>query len=169
MIVPNPDTIVGLGDVATDFVLQLTMFGLVLVASLLYWDIKGGILVGIAIVSVLHWTISHEWPAHIAEWPVFHNHQYIQPNVMWENPDKVPILWTAVGAFLLICVFDISGVIFGLATLAGLITEGDGHGAYYQDLERDGRQCLHSMLPLLQNRPIHLSPPTNLFMKIPLI
>jgi adenine/guanine/hypoxanthine permease len=126
LIVPNEDTIVGLGDVLGDLSLQLTICGLILVASLLYWDVKGGILLGIAVVAVLQWTISSSWPSDIAEVPIFHHNNYIVLSSLID-PDKAVILWTAVGAFLLICVFDISGVVFGLATLGGLIREGDGH------------------------------------------
>jgi adenine/guanine/hypoxanthine permease len=125
LIVPNEDTIVGLGDVLGDLTLQLTMFGLILVASFIYWDVKGGILLGIALVAVLQWAITSSWPAHVAEVPIFHHNNYIVPSCLID-PDKAVILWTAVGAFLLICVFDISGVVFGLATLGGLIREGDG-------------------------------------------
>jgi adenine/guanine/hypoxanthine permease len=126
LIVPDEDTIVGLGDVLGDVTLHLTMFGLILVASLIYWDVKGGILLGIALVAILQWAISSSWPTNIADVPIFHHNHYIVPSSLID-PDKAVILWTAVGAFLLICVFDVSGVVFGLATLGGLIREGDGH------------------------------------------
>jgi adenine/guanine/hypoxanthine permease len=126
LIVPDDDTIVGLGNVLGDATLQLTMLGLILVASLIYWDVKGGILIGIALVAILQWTITSSWPTDIADIPIFNNNNYIAPSSL-VDPDKAIILWTAVGAFLLICVFDISGVVFGLATLGGLIREGDGH------------------------------------------
>jgi AGZA family xanthine/uracil permease-like MFS transporter len=118
LIVPDEKTIVGLGDL-TNSPLQLTLFGLILVASLLYWDVKGGILLGIAVVSVMEWCFSQSWPTKIATLPEFHNNHYIVPTVLFG--ENAPILWTAVGAFLLICTFDISGVVFGLATLGGLI------------------------------------------------
>jgi AGZA family xanthine/uracil permease-like MFS transporter len=120
LIVPNTDTIVGLGNVASDSKLWLTILGMILVASLLYHNVKGGILIGIAVVAVLQWGTTNTWPTDILDIPMFHHHQYIHLDVMID-PTKAPVLWTAVGAFLLICVFDISGVIFGLATLGGLI------------------------------------------------
>lgn len=124
LVVPSEDTLVGLGDM-TDITLQLTMVGVLLVATLIYWDIKGGILIGIAVIAIIQWWISSDWPTKIANLPVFNNNNYIEPSVMWDA-EKAPLLWTAVGVFLLICVFDISGVMFGLATLGGLIRQ-DGH------------------------------------------
>jgi AGZA family xanthine/uracil permease-like MFS transporter len=124
LIVPSTDTLIGLGDMS-DLQLQLTMVGLILVATLIYWDVKGGILIGIAVMAVAQWWIDADWPTDIAHLPVFNNNNYITPSVMWD-PAKAPLLWTAVGVFLLICVFDISGVLFGLATLGGLIRQ-DGH------------------------------------------
>jgi adenine/guanine/hypoxanthine permease len=124
LVVPNDDTLVGLGDM-TSLTLQLTMAGMLLVATLIYWDIKGGILIGIAVIAVAQWWIDSDWPTEIAQLPVFNNNAYINPSVMWDS-EKAPLLWTAVGVFLLICVFDISGVMFGLATLGGLIRQ-DGH------------------------------------------
>jgi adenine/guanine/hypoxanthine permease len=126
MVVPDEDTIVGLGNVLGDVSLHLTMCGLILTSSLIYWDVKGGILLGIALVAVLQWTISDSWPTDIVNVPIFHHNNYIMPSALID-PDKAMILWTAVGAFLLICIFDISGVVFGLATLGGLIKEDDGH------------------------------------------
>lgn len=125
LVVPNDDTIVGLGNVVGDPKLWLTMVGMLLVASLLYHDVKGGILIGIAVVAVLQWGLTDSWPTDLVDLPIFHNRGYIHPEVMID-PAKAAVLWTAVGAFLLICVFDISGVIFGLATLGGLIEVGTG-------------------------------------------
>ena len=39
---------------------------------------------------------------------------------------KAHVLYPAVGAFVLICIFDISGVMFGLATLGGIVDESTG-------------------------------------------
>mmetsp|Transcript_51476 Transcript_51476/g.124284 ORF Transcript_51476/g.124284 Transcript_51476/m.124284 type:complete len:488 (-) Transcript_51476:99-1562(-) len=124
LIVPKDDTLIGLGDMS-DLALQLTMVGMLLVGTLIYWDVKGGILIGIAVIAVAQWWIDSDWPTEIAHYPVFNNNNYITPSVMWDS-EKAPLLWTAVGVFLLICVFDISGVLFGLATLGGLIRH-DGH------------------------------------------
>jgi AGZA family xanthine/uracil permease-like MFS transporter len=132
-IVPSEDTIIGLGD-TSDPMLQLTLAGLIVVATLIYWDIKGGILIGIAIISLVQWISTNSFPAQIVQLPSIANNSYIHPSVMFDASDteKLVVLWTAVGAFLLICVFDISGVVFGLATLGGLIdTEGQIPGSIW--------------------------------------
>jgi AGZA family xanthine/uracil permease-like MFS transporter len=126
LIIPNVDTIVGLGPVTEDLVLQLTLLGVILVGTLIYHDIKGGILIGIGIIAILQWTITSTWPNQIFELPSIVNNNYIHLDVMID-PKQAVVLWTAVGAFLLICVFDISGVMFGLATLSGLIEENTGN------------------------------------------
>jgi len=126
LIVANDDTLVGLGDITEDIQLQLTIFGVILVGTLVYHDIKGGILIGIAVVALLLWTITSSFPTQIADLPVFRNEHFIQLELMFD-PSKAAVLWTAVGCFLLICVFDISGVMFGLSTMGGLIEEDTGH------------------------------------------
>lgn len=54
IVVANPDTIVALGAVSSIEVM-LALLGVVLIAGLEYRGIKGGILIGILIVSVIGW------------------------------------------------------------------------------------------------------------------
>jgi len=126
LIVANDDTLVGLGDVTGDIRLQLAIFGVMLVGTLVYHDTKGGILIGIVVVALLQWTITSSFPTQIIELPILRNNHFLQLEVMFD-PSRAAVLWTAVGCFLLICVFDMSGVMFGLATLGGLIEEDTGH------------------------------------------
>eukprot|EP00751_Fragilariopsis_kerguelensis_P018101 CAMPEP_0170841394 /NCGR_PEP_ID=MMETSP0734-20130129/5151_1 /TAXON_ID=186038 /ORGANISM="Fragilariopsis kerguelensis, Strain L26-C5" /LENGTH=498 /DNA_ID=CAMNT_0011209393 /DNA_START=267 /DNA_END=1763 /DNA_ORIENTATION=- len=127
LIVPNDQTMIGLGPVTTDIELQLTMVGLLLVGTLLYWNVKGGILIGMGVIAIIQWTVTTTWPTQLIELPTIQNNNYIQFDVMFD-PSKAVVLWTAVGCFLLICVFDISGTVFGLATLqGGLIDSETGH------------------------------------------
>jgi len=85
LIVANDDTLVGLGDVTGDILLQLTLFGVMLVGTLVYHDIKGGILIGIVIVTLLQWKIESSFPTEIVDLPIFRNNDFIQPEVMFDS------------------------------------------------------------------------------------
>jgi AGZA family xanthine/uracil permease-like MFS transporter len=120
LIVANPKTLVELGDVFNDRTLQLFLVGILMVASLLYHDVKGSILIGIAFLTLVDWTINNSWPSAVAEVPKFHPNDYLSNLLVIFDPAKASTLLVAVGAFVLICIFDISGVLYGLATLGGL-------------------------------------------------
>jgi AGZA family xanthine/uracil permease-like MFS transporter len=125
LIVANPKTLVELGDVFGDTTLQLCLMGILMVASLLYHDVKGAILIGITTLTFIDWTMHQSWPSVIAQVPHYNPNDYLSDVFVIFDPSKALTLLTAVGAFLLICIFDISGVLFGLATLAGLRDEND--------------------------------------------
>ena len=63
LVVGNDKTLVGLGDL-TDDRLQLAMFGVVLIGSLVYHDVKGGILVGITTLTLISWYMEGGVPSH---------------------------------------------------------------------------------------------------------
>jgi AGZA family xanthine/uracil permease-like MFS transporter len=121
-IVSNEKTLVELGDVLGDPELLICLGGLLLVGSLFYHDIKGAILIGITVLTFIIWTMRDDWPQQIVQIPVLPDVQYWDPLVIFDS-DKSSVLFPAMGAFVLICVFDISGVMFGLATLGGIIKE----------------------------------------------
>jgi AGZA family xanthine/uracil permease-like MFS transporter len=124
LIVSNPKTLVELGDV-TDVELQLSCIGILLVANLLYHNVKGAILLGIAILTVVSWTISSSWPTSIFQVPEYVPKDYWRPLSIFDL-SQASVTVPAIMSFLLICIFDISGVMFGLATLAGLADEETG-------------------------------------------
>lgn len=121
-IVANPKTLVELGDVWEDPELMICLGGILLVASLLYHNVKGAILIGIAFLTVLIWTIRHSWPETIFQIPELPASEYWEPMILFDL-SKASVLYPAVGAFVLICIFDISGVMFGLATMGGIIKD----------------------------------------------
>lgn len=125
LIVANPKTIVGLGDFWADTSLQLCFAGVVFVASLVYHDVKGAILVGIATLTFLHWVVMASWPSKVFEFPVYQPNDYWAPWVIFDW-NKSAVLYPALGSLVLICIFDISGVIFGLSTLGGIINAATG-------------------------------------------
>lgn len=123
LVVPNTDTLVTLGDFS-DYHIWLALLGLVLTGSMLFHQVKGGVLAGIVLITVVVWVVDQDGPAHIAEVPHL---QYgvtrnidLRPSVL--TADMLPPLL----AFLFVGLFDISGVMFGLSSLAKIMEE-DGH------------------------------------------
>lgn len=131
LIVASPKTLVELGDVTGDLSLMLCLFGILLVASLLYHDIKGSILIGITVLTLITWVVENSWPDSIFQWPAFHQHHFLKPIAIFDA-SKAAVFVPAIASFVLICIFDISGVIYGLATLGGLISpEGEIPGSFW--------------------------------------
>jgi adenine/guanine/hypoxanthine permease len=126
MIVANPKTLVQLGDVGVDADLQLCLLGILLLTTLLHHEVNGAILLAIGAMTILSWTVHGDWPDRVFQWPVVDD-LYWSPQVLWDWPLS-NITWPAMGAFALICIFDISGVLFGLTTLAGLRGRQDHDG-----------------------------------------
>jgi adenine/guanine/hypoxanthine permease len=111
LIVPNEKTLVQLGDVAGNSEVQLTLGGVILVASLLHHDIKGAILIGIALLTIVEWWWHGTWPQQWVEVPVFnisHAQENWDPMVVFDM-DQASVLYPAIGSFVLIAIFDISG------------------------------------------------------------
>jgi AGZA family xanthine/uracil permease-like MFS transporter len=109
LIVANPKTLVELGDVWGDADLQLSLAGILLVASLLYHDIKGAILIGIALLTFIDWALNNSWPETIFQVPAYHSNDYWDPLIVFDM-SKASVFFPAISAFVLICIFDISGV-----------------------------------------------------------
>ena len=121
-ILSDENTLVKLGDVWGDPELLVCLGGILLLGSLLYHDIKGAILIGIAGLTFIIWTMRDAWPQQIFQVPELPDANYWDPMIIFDFANA-PVLYPAVGAFVLICIFDISGVMFGLATLGGIIKD----------------------------------------------
>lgn len=123
IVVPNEQTIVGLGDIHSHLI-WLSILGLVLIGSLLFHQVRGGILIGIFVMTIIDWAINNRFPSHFAQIPDLTT---IDPSafINFSNFD-LSRCSTAILAFLFIGVIDVSGVVFGMASLAKL-TDEDGH------------------------------------------
>ena len=132
LIVANPKTLVELGNVFGSTDIQLSLVGILLVASLLYHDVKGAILIGITCLTMIAWIMNQSWPTAIFDVPKFHANDYCHPLVILDI-ERISAFGPAIGAFALICIFDISGVMFGLATLGNIIdpTTGEISGSIW--------------------------------------
>ena len=122
LVVPNEQTIVGLGDIHSPDIL-LSIFGLVLIGSLLFHQVRGGILIGILAMTLIDWTMKGHFPAQVVQLPDLNIN--VTNYISFSDFDPARCM-TGILAFLFIGVIDVSGVIFGMASLADL-TEADGH------------------------------------------
>mmetsp|Transcript_1102 Transcript_1102/g.2180 ORF Transcript_1102/g.2180 Transcript_1102/m.2180 type:complete len:463 (-) Transcript_1102:13-1401(-) len=120
MIQSNPKTLVELGPVWSDSELQLFLIGILLVGSLLHHDVKGSILIGIFALTLIEWFFKGSFPTQIFQLPHYNSNDFLDPSVLWDL-SMASVIYPAIGCFVLICIFDISGVIFGLASLGGIM------------------------------------------------
>jgi xanthine/uracil/vitamin C permease (AzgA family) len=122
LVVPNEQTIVGLGDIHSPQI-WLSIFGLVLIGSLLFHQVRGGILIGIFAMTVIDWIMKGHVPHQVMQFPDLRINMSDFIQLEHFNPGRC---LTGILAFLFIGVIDVSGVIFGMASLANL-TDSDGH------------------------------------------
>ncbi len=120
LVVENKETIVGLGSLS-NYQIWLSLFGLLLIGSLLFHQIEGGILIGIAVMTFLTWVMEDKFPTSYVQFPNFSSidaSKFIDfTSFDWNQ--AVPGLL----AFLFIGLIDVSGVIFGMASLAGIVQD----------------------------------------------
>jgi xanthine/uracil/vitamin C permease (AzgA family) len=64
--------------------------------------------------------MNQSWPDQVFQVPILHTYDYLDPTVVFDL-SRAPVFVPAIFSFVLICIFDISGVMFGLATLAGIM------------------------------------------------
>lgn len=83
---------------------------------------KGGVLAGIVLITLTVWAADGSGPTAIAHFP--HLQYGVTRNLDFSNLTRDMILPTL--AFLFVGIFDVSGVMFGLASLARLVDQ-DGH------------------------------------------
>ena len=121
LIVADEKTLVTMGNLS-NWSIQVSLMGIILVASLLYHNVQGAILVGITILTLIFWTVDKSFPKSLVEAPRWDGELYIDLSVLWQW-DRAGTIYTAISAFLFICMFDVSGVMFGLSTLAGLMQD----------------------------------------------
>jgi AGZA family xanthine/uracil permease-like MFS transporter len=117
LVVQDPLALVKIGDLTSTPVI-LFLLGLLIIATLQHHEIKGGILIGILVVTFISWFMDGGWPTEFASLPVVQD-SFMKVNLTWVTPKMIP----AIFAFLAIQVFDVSGCMFGVAQLANLVNE----------------------------------------------
>mmetsp|Transcript_14561 Transcript_14561/g.26122 ORF Transcript_14561/g.26122 Transcript_14561/m.26122 type:complete len:510 (-) Transcript_14561:32-1561(-) len=122
VVAAGDDSLVKLGPL--DRVeLWISLAGLMLLATLAHHRVQGGVVIGIFVVTGVVWAMDGTYPESWFQFPR-------ESAPIWEAATQFRLVLNSVqkyapgiGAFLLVGVFDVSGVMFGLAVLAGLDQE----------------------------------------------
>ncbi|KAG5176086.1 xanthine/uracil/vitamin C permease [Tribonema minus] len=109
------ESLVALGDLS-DWKIWLVMSGLLLIGTLTYHQIEGGILIGIMVCTLTYFSVTGEWPKNFVEVPRIES--AFSENVDLSSLDSGCIM--PIFAFVFVALFDISGVMYGLGSLAKL-------------------------------------------------
>ena len=118
IVMPNEDTMVGLGDL-TDPVTLLTLVGLLITLALMAWNVKGALFLGMLITGVIGFftgMLEYGGVASLPPAPVFFD---IDITGVFTHG-----LYTVVFAFLLVTIFDTTGTMIGVAEQAGFMKNG---------------------------------------------
>jgi AGZA family xanthine/uracil permease-like MFS transporter len=121
LVVADQQSLVTLGSLESTDV-RLCFAGLLLTGSLVYHKIQGSILIGICVIAIAAWWIEGDFPSSLIWVPTLE--QPMSKHVSFEALSD-PTCWQVTISFLFVAIFDISGVLFGMSSLAGL-TRSDG-------------------------------------------
>lgn len=119
LVVPNEETLVALGNVASVYVL-LGVATTLMIAVLTVHQVQGAMLIGVVISSLISWVFGlHPLPESIVEVPTLDGTllhlNFTEYGARWR--ETVPITL----AFLFVALFDTAGVQFGAGLQAGLV------------------------------------------------
>jgi len=121
VVVPNPGTIVGLGNPKSPEV-WLTLLSTILMGSLIVWRIKGAILIGIAVTAGIavplgliryHGVVS--LPPSLA--PTFFKFNFLD---MFKDPEIITVIFV----FFFLDLFDTVGTLIGVSEYGGFMRDG---------------------------------------------
>jgi len=118
VVVRDPDNFLRLGDLSNKRV-WLCFFGLVLVSSLLYHQVRGALFFSVFLLTLICWVFIGNWPQHFVDWPI-----PIPPADTFLN--AFPQRWGAITAVLgmvSVMLFDAAGSLHGMARLANLVRQ----------------------------------------------
>ncbi len=120
IVVDNPATLVGLGDLKQTGPL-LAILGFFVIAVLDALRVKGSILIGILVVTVLSWVLGVSEFRGVVSMPPSILPTFLQLDIMGALHGG---LLHVILVFVLVEVFDATGTLIGVAKRAGLIQEG---------------------------------------------
>ena len=122
VVAAGDDSLVKLGPM-NNVNVWISLGGLMLLATLSHHRITGGVALGIMLVTLVVWAMNGSWPSSFAQLPR-------ESGPTWEYATRFGLLLgdlgsyvPGIGAFLMVGIFDVSGVMFGLAVLGGLDRE----------------------------------------------
>merc|ERR1739848_554063 len=126
IIVANEDTFVMLGPFFSNWHALLVIGELMLIATLMHHGIQVGLFVGIIAGTITCWAIEHSWPTGVVSIPE------IIP--YFQLPDLSKLEWadaTNIIPYLLVLIFDVGGVMFGLGNVAGIVKNNHLEGSVW--------------------------------------
>lgn len=123
IVVANPATYVGLGDVTQSGTL-LAIFGFLLIATLDTLKVRGAILIGIMVVTVLAMFTGDAHFAGIVSAPPSIAPTFMQLDIMGALSHGII---QVILVMVLVEVFDATGTLIGVSKRAGLLAEGPTH------------------------------------------
>ena len=119
IVVDNPATLVGLGDIKSPAVL-LSLLGFFIIVALDHFRVRGAIIISILVLTVLSIIFGlSEFKGIVGEIPS------IAPTLMQMNFKDLftPALLSVIFVFFLVDLFDSTGTMIGVAHRAGLLNE----------------------------------------------
>ena len=119
IVVGNPATLVSLGDV-TSFEPIACMIGFVIIAALTARKVKGAVIIGILVATVLGWALGNVEFKGIVSMPPSPAPVFMQLDIA--GALQLSMI-TAILSMLIVDVFDTAGTLIGVATRANLLTK----------------------------------------------
>ncbi|WP_305856118.1 NCS2 family permease [Balneatrix alpica] len=119
IVVDNPATLVGLGDVSSPSVL-LTALGFVLIVALAHYRVPGSVMIGILVVTAIGIMLGEAQLAGVMSMPPSVAPTFMQMDIAGAlNIGMLSIIF----AFLFVDLFDTAGTLVGVSQRAGLLDE----------------------------------------------
>jgi len=113
MVVRSDEGLIGPGDFTHSVQIWMTLAGIMMLTLLSAWQVKGGALITMVVLTLIDWGFVSHWPQ-MTLLP-FRLPPLVMPAVA---PLSSPGFWSEVVAMTLMLVFDSMGCIFGLGRLA---------------------------------------------------
>jgi AGZA family xanthine/uracil permease-like MFS transporter len=139
------DTPVKIGNF-NDRAVQLALAGFVLMAALLYWNVRGGILIAIAAIAVVGYFLDlGEAPPGVVDWPW--NYQLERVAFQLDIPGVLQIdFLTILLTLFLISFLDTLGTLYALGSAAGMLDEKGDLADIEKPMIVDSLACIFSAL-----------------------
>jgi len=115
LVVPNAQTLVELGDLGSVDI-WLTLLGVIVISSLLYHQVRGAMLLGVLVISIMSWAVHDDWPKNFLSLPRWHQGQQLAP--LGDGSATFTYMLPAAAALLFMMLCDVSGVMRGLDSFA---------------------------------------------------
>jgi len=130
LVVPGTNgSILSLGDLSR-WNIWLAIFALVAMCCLHYKEFKSGCLLTIVLVSLIVFGIENSWPSQIVSVPAVRS----PVQLLDFHFQSVASVITGIISFILVLLFDVSGVIYGCAKKAALVNEDNKVPGQFQSL-----------------------------------